>query len=461
MTSNAVSGDHRGLRRDLGLADLVWFNIAIVLGVPSIAMSAHIGPVAILLHLLAAFCFFVPFVNVVASLSRRFAGEGGFYAWIREAFGLFPAFLCGWSWWLGVMFFLPVMLLTGAAATLRVFVDNTAAEQYSRIELAVCVGAVWAVTAVNWYGFRFSRWLNDSGSALMYAAGIIVLIACGMSVLKQGFVTSFDASALSLDVGTLGLWAQIAMCYGGLEMGSILAKEVRDPARTLPRAAWVSAAACAGAYMFGSLSLMAVLRPSDIDPVSGLVQAASVAGTAIGAPWLAYTAMTLLVAGTIGRLSAHVGALARMPMLMAFDSALSPRFAELHPRWRTPYLILMVQACVCSVLLALARSGETLRNAWQLLMDMSILTLFFPFICMFAAAWKFGQRLCAFAGIAVSLLSMGFALVPPSGHVSVVLFELKLIGGTILLMSIGLIAYRKQRTGSELIEGRAGSTSAP
>jgi glutamate:GABA antiporter len=107
MTSS-VPVDDRGMRRDLGLADLVWFNILIVLGVQGIAMSAHIGPVAILLHLLAAACFFVPSVHVVASLSRRFPGEGG-YAWIREAFGLFPAFVCGWSWWLGIIFYLPVI----------------------------------------------------------------------------------------------------------------------------------------------------------------------------------------------------------------------------------------------------------------------------------------------------------------------------------------------------------------
>jgi len=84
-------------------------------------------------------------------------------------------------------------------------------------------------------------------------------------------------------------------------------------------------------------------------------------------------------------------------------------------------------------------------------MDMSVLTLFFPFITMFAAAWKFGQRLSALAGIAVSLLAMGFALIPPSGHGSVALFELKLIGGALLLMSIGVIAYRKQRTGNQPI----------
>jgi amino acid transporter len=88
-----------------------------------------------------------------------------------------------------------------------------------------------------------------------------------------------------------------------------------------------------------------------------------------------------------------------MPMLMAFDGALSPRFAELHAKWRTPYLVLIIQACLCSVLLVLARSGETLRNAWQLLMDMSILTLFVPFICMFGAAWRFGSRVSASSGV--------------------------------------------------------------
>jgi amino acid transporter len=157
---------------------------------------------------------------------------------------------------------------------------------------------LWAVTALNWYGFRFSKWLNDAGSILLYGAGVLVLIACSVAALLRGFVTPFDA-VLDVDAGTLGLWAQIAMAYGGLEMGSILAKEIRDPARTVPRAAWISAGACAAAYIFGSVALMAMLRPSDIDPVSGLVQAASVAGTAVGVQRLGYVTMILLVAGTI------------------------------------------------------------------------------------------------------------------------------------------------------------------
>jgi amino acid transporter len=447
MSTASALGRGLPLRRDLGLADLVWLNILVVLGVQAIAMAAHIGPLAVVLHVISAVCFFVPMVHVVASLSKRFPGEGGFYTWIRESLGLMPAFLCGWSWWLGIMFFLPVMLLQAAAVTLRIFVDTKQTEQYAAIELIVCLAALWAVTAANWYGFRFSRFINDCGSALMYAAGILVFLGCAISAVKRGFVTPLD-NGLQVDKGTLGLWAQIAMSYGGLEMGSILDKEIRDPAKTVPRAAWLSAAACAAGYIFGSISLMAVLRPADIDPVSGLVQAASVAGTSVGVPWLGYITMGLLVAGTVGRLSAHVGAVARMPMLMAFDGSLSPWFAELHARWKTPYVVLMIQACLCTMLLVLARSGETLRHAWQLLMDMSILTLFVPLICMFAAAWRFGNRLSAAAGISVSVLSMALALVPPPEYGSLFLFELKLIGGIVLLMSVGMMTFRRQRMGS-------------
>jgi hypothetical protein len=77
-------------------------------------------------------------------------------------------------------------------------------------------------------------------------------------------------------------------------------------------------------------------------------------------------------------------------------------------------------------------------------MDMSILTLFVPFICMFAAAWRFGNRVSASAGIVVSVVSMAFALVPQSDHGSAAVFELKLIGGILVFMAVGMLAYRRR-----------------
>ena len=83
-------------------------------------------------------------------------------------------------------------------------------------------------------------------------------------------------------------------------------------------------------------------------------------------------------------------------------------------------------------------------------MDMSILTIFVPLICMFAAAWKFGKRLSAAAGISISVLSMASALVPPPGYESLFLFESKLIGGIVLLSQHGRFRSRSVRVHTQL-----------
>src|SRR5918992_5373457 len=102
------------LRRELRLIDLVLFNVVAVLGVPWISSSAHVGPIAIPLHIAAAALFFVPCVFVVAALSQRFPEEGGFYIWTKHAFGEWHAFLCGWCWWISVLLYLPGVVLTAS-----------------------------------------------------------------------------------------------------------------------------------------------------------------------------------------------------------------------------------------------------------------------------------------------------------------------------------------------------------
>ena len=59
------------LRRELGLRDLILFNIAAVIGIRWLAAAAHTGSVSLTLWLLAATCFFVPSALAVAALFRQ------------------------------------------------------------------------------------------------------------------------------------------------------------------------------------------------------------------------------------------------------------------------------------------------------------------------------------------------------------------------------------------------------
>jgi amino acid transporter len=430
------------LRRELGLRDLVLLNVMATLGVQWIAASAHVGPLSIVLHLSAALLFFTPSAVVVASLSRLLPGEGGFYIWTKHAFGERHAFLCGWCWWVSVLLYLPGLLMAGAG--MLSYVAGEALAINSRVVVPLTLAVLWVVVGANIVGLRAGKWLNNTGAVLTYAGGAVVLIAAMAAWMSSGSATAFVLTS-SLDRDRLSLWAQIAFAYTGLELGTLLGGEVRDPRRTVPRAAWISAVAVAGAYVLGTLSLMLILPPESIHPMTGLVQAASVAGERAGAPFLGGLTAVLLFAGIIGKLSTWAGGASRLPYTVGLDGAMPASFARLHPRWSTPYIALLVQGAACSLFIVITQAGETLRAGWQALIDMAVIGSFVPFVYIFLSAWKFGLRWSAASGLAVTLAAILLSLVPPEGVASVWLFELKVAGGSLLIAGAGLLLHRRRR----------------
>ena len=69
-----------------------------------------------------------------------------------------------------------------------------------------------------------------------------------------------------------------------------------------------------------------------------------------------------------------------------------------NPRWGTPYVSIQVQGVLSSVLLLLMHLGETLRAVYQILVDLTVIPIFFPFVYIFASGFKFGQRIAGTAG---------------------------------------------------------------
>jgi amino acid transporter len=440
-------------RGDLGLLDLVLFNVVAVLGVQWIAVSAHVGPVSILLHLTAALFFLVPCANIVAALSRRFPGEGGFYVWTRAAFGERHAFLCGWCWWLSVLLYLPGLLLAGAGMAGG---TGVAFASESRIMVPFTLFVLWTVAGVNIVGFRAAKWIGNVGGALMYGAGAIVFAASSLVALREGPAPQLAAAPDSLTLDRLSLWAQIAFAYTGLELGSLLGREVRDPARTFPRAVWLGSLATTAAYLLGTVSLLLVLPPDRIQPMTGLVDAATYAGSRLGAPWLGPLTGAMLFAGITGKFSAWASGSARLPALIGLDGAFPSSFAALHPRWNTPYVALIVQSTICSAFLVIAHAGETVRAGWQVITDMAVITGLLPFLYIFLTAWRFGHRWSAASGLAVTTVAVALALVPPPESSSVLLFESKVVGGCVLLMTIGFAIRARRRSRPYLANLNAG-----
>jgi amino acid transporter len=429
------------LRRELRLWHLVFFNISAVAGMRWLAAAAHVGPGSLTLWLTAALGFFLPSALVVSSLSARFPEEGGFYIWTKRAFGDWHGFLCAWVYFISNILYFPTLLLSGVAMATYMF--GKSGVRYAEnpwYAIPVTFTVLWLAFLVNLVGLRVGKWTGVIGGSSTYVvAGLLVAFGILMAW-RYGSATHFNfIPDASWD--NLNFWSQIALAMTGLELAPILCGEIHDPDRSVPRAAWISGFGCAGFYMIGTAALLVTMPAADISPMTGLAQAGGVVGARLGANWLSPLFAVLITLGVIGQLSTYIAGNTRLPYALGLDHYLPSPFAKLHPRWHTPHVSILFQGILSSVLLLLMQLGENLRAGYQILVDMVVIATLIPFVYIFASAFKFGQRLTGTVGAIISILAVILSAAPPPGISSVWLFELKVVGGTILLALFGRVIF--------------------
>jgi len=435
----------RSLRRELGLRDLVLFNIAAVASIRWLATAAHIGPGSLALWAGAAVFFFVPLALSVTGLTARFPEEGGIYNWTAHSFGDWHGFLCGWCYWLSNLFYFPNLLVAGVGTALYAGGREYAALAENRfVVVTASLMVLWLVLATNLVGLRVGKWTQNLGALATCAAGAGLIAAGAAALARHGVATRLDVLP-AWNWSSLNFWSQIAFAFGGLELGAIMSGEIRDPRRTVRRAAWISGLAIAGFYVLGTLAILVLLPPERVSVVTGLAQAGEAAAGRLGIFWIAPVLAALIALGFAGQFGAWMSGGARLAFVIGLDRYLPASFARLHPRWGTPHVALLTQGIACTVFLVVMQLGENLRTAYQLLVDMTVITYFIPFLYLFATAWKHGHRWSGLSGAAVTAAGLAFSFVPPAGASSVWLFEVKLVASCAVLLAFGKAFFARGR----------------
>ncbi|HZS71090.1 MAG TPA: APC family permease, partial [Candidatus Acidoferrum sp.] len=242
------------LRKEMGFWDVLLFNIATVLGPRWIAAAGHNGSSSLSLWVLAAVFFFVPMALVINELSSRFPEEGGLYVWSKEAFGDFHGFVAGWSYWIYTVFYFPGLLLASTSMSAYVLGGRGAVVSEDRTFLLAGSLVLLLVAVVfNIVGLNIGKWLQNAGGVATYLPLLILTAIAGVLWFRNGSVTHFTASNVMpvWNWDTVNFWSQIAFAFTGLELVSAMSQEIRNPQRTLPRAALTAAALIAGMYIVG------------------------------------------------------------------------------------------------------------------------------------------------------------------------------------------------------------------
>jgi len=449
----------------MGFWDVLLFNIATVLGPRWIAAAAHNGTSSISLWVVAALLFFVPSALVINELSSRFPEEGGLYVWTKEAFGDFHGFVAGWNYWIYTVFYFPGLLLASAAMSGYLMGQKGAALAENRtFLLSVSVGLLVVAVAFNIIGLNIGKWLQNAGGVATYLPLMAVVAIAGIIWMKHGSATHFTVRNMlpTWNWDTVNFWSQIAFAFSGLELVSAMSQEVRNPQRTLPRGLYAAGVLIAAMYIAGTVAVLVLIPAAGVSTTSGVFQAITAGSIALRIGFLGILAAIVVTVGNAGGVGSTVAGIARVPFVVGIDRYLPEAFGRIHPRWRTPYISILVQAVLSGLILFLSQiKSHTVQAAYQFLVDATIILYFVPFLYMFAAAirlysrqdrrqnkeavlipgGKSGVWIVSGTGFLIVLVGIFVSLVPPGDSVDKLGFELKLVGGTAGAMVIGLVLY--------------------
>src|SRR5919112_2758350 len=380
------------LPRVLTLRDLVLFNIVAILSLRWTATAAAAGPSSLTMWVFAALLFFIPQGLAVSHLSARFPQEGGIYLWTKRAFGEGHGFICGWCYWVNNILYSPNLLMsTAVIATYAIGRSDTGLMDDWTYILLATLTALWLAVLLNIVGLKTGRWLQNIGAIGTYVPGA-VLIGFGVhAMLTRGAATPLTLDSITPNLNNmsqLNLWASIAFAYAGLELCAVMGDEVKEPRRTLPRSIYIAAPFIAFLYIAGTASLLWLVPSGEVHIVSGFFQAIAAGARDFGGLlWLVPAAAMLYVIGNIGGIGAWLTGPARVAFVIGLDRYFPPAFGRVHPRWKTPYVVILTQAVLATVFLTLSvlGKGTTVERAYLILLDTMLLIYFIPYIYLFVS----------------------------------------------------------------------------
>jgi amino acid transporter len=432
------------LKPKLGLRDVTLLGVACIIGSRWIPAAAHAGPGSVTLWIAAAVLFAVPLAVAVGALAMKYPGRaGGLYAWTREDFGPWHGFLCFWVYWIGIAFLLPSAALFYMGAGFYALGPKYAHLADNRFYLlAVALAAIWIALGTNLRGVDVGKWTENIGAGACWLLGAVLVTVALLVGAKRGSATPIHVLP-TWNWDTVNFWSTIAYGLSGVEMAAMMAPEIRDPARTIPRAGWLASGFATVFYIAGTVALVVLLRPEKISELNGLAEAGQSAGLALGAAWISPLIAVLVLASAVGQFGGTGTTVSRLPFAAGVDNLLPRAFGRLHVQWGTPHVSILTFGAVASFLLLIFQLGDSLRAAYQEMVSMMVITGFLPYLYIFASAWKAGKRISAVSGSAITLLAILCSLAPTDAISSVWVFEGKLAAGTVAVIASAWLVYRR------------------
>ncbi|MEI6448415.1 MAG: APC family permease [Actinomycetes bacterium] len=339
-------------------------------------MVGSSGPgLALLLLLVLPVVWALPMGLVCAELGSAIPEEGGYYVWVKRGLGEYWGFQAGWWSWLTTF--------VDSAVYIALIMDYLQSWLDLDVTTAWLIGiAIIAVLAyLNIRGLNVIA-LSSIVMTIVILAPFVVMTIIGFAKWQgvpwepfsypgQGFWTSVGYAL------AVGMWM-----YSGYDSMSVLAGEVENPRRVIPRGLMVAMPLIVISYFVPTLAALAGVGRWDEWTTEGGISFVEIAEQ-LGGAGLGAAMLIAAVVSNLALFQEYLGAGARPAFVMAEDHLLPRVLTRVHPRYGTPWVSIVFLAAVNALLV---------RYGFETLIVIDVFLMMFYYILIFVAAVALRRR---------------------------------------------------------------------
>jgi APA family basic amino acid/polyamine antiporter len=382
------------LKRSIGLWSAVAINVGAIVGggifVVTGIVAGYAGSAFIIAMVVAGLIAFITAMNL-ARLTAWHPVEGGVYEYGRQLVAPYVGFLGGWMWLVSNTF-------TGATVALG-FAHYLAGAFPNLPVNIVAAGMCLVFMGLNLVGAQESASINNVLVGVkLFVLGFFVVFGL-LYVDPTNFIPFVPFSS-----GVLYAVFFIFFAYGGFARVTVIAEEIKDAKRNVPRAILLSLGISMVIYVCVGLVAVGLLGAKGL---SGSVSPLSTAMEATGVMWAVPVIAIGGLVATASVLLTNIFGVSRMAYSMARRGDLPSVLARLQGKRFTPYYAIIVSG--------LLMAGLVLFVDLTRVIAVSTFALVFTYCITNISAYKLGNgnrrfRGLALLGLMTCLMLLGFVL---------------------------------------------------
>ncbi len=291
-----------------------------------------------------------------AELGALFPKAGGQYVYLRDAYHPIAGFLYGWA--------LLALIESGAIAAVAITFANYALRLAGRPDVGpipLAIGAIALLSVINYLGVKPGSRVLNVLVVLKVAALAVLIVAGALAPAEPGWWSSARATS-SAGLGTAVSFSAalipILFAYGGWQNANYVAEEIENPRRNLPLSLLAGTVTVVIIYV---LVNTVYLRALGLEGLAATTTPASKAAAGLFGSLGDRFVTAAIAISTFGFLDLAILAPTRVYYAMAADGVFLPALAKLHPRYRTPWLAIVIQSTWSCVLAATGRYEQLLN----------------------------------------------------------------------------------------------------